>query len=134
MTFRRPLRHWWTFPLRLSIAVVALWALWPRLLPTLILALAMFVVARRSVRALSRKIVVDRDGIRWKDVDVPWEDVDRLDFSPAYPDPHIAVLRKGEERPHALPFITPALYRSLRDRLNPLPPAVERKVLGDAWE
>src|SRR5687768_1350984 len=126
MTFRRPLRHWWTFPFQLSIAVVALRALWPRLLPTAILAAVMFLVARGSVRYLSRKIVVDREGIRWKDVDVRWEDVDRLDFSPGYPEPHIAVLRKDERRPHALPFITPALYRSLRDRLNPLPPVVER--------
>jgi hypothetical protein len=108
--------------------------LWLGLLPDLVFAIVTFVLARRGVRRLSRKVVVDGEGVHWKDVDIPWEQADRLEFSPAFPVPHIAILEKDEERPRALPFITSGLYRALRERLNPLPPAVERKVLGDAWE
>lgn len=131
MTFRLPFREWIAAPVPLAVAVVLLWL---SLVPALVFAIVTFVLARRSVRRLSRKVVVDGEGIHWKDVDIPWERADRLEFSPAYSGPHIAILEKDEGRPRALPFITSGLYRALRERLNPLPPAVERKVLGDAWE
>lgn len=126
MTFRRPLRDGWPWPLSLSGSVLALWALWPLALPV---AGLMYLIARRSVAALGFKITLDGDGVRWPGTRLAWEEIGRLDVLSG----SIALLEKADERPHALPFITPALYRVLRERLNPLSPFIERKVLGDTW-
>ena len=93
----------------------------------------------KAVTRFYLKVTLDDAGLRWHDGErgheLSWADAQKLDWDPRYPGIHVAILEKDASRPRVLPFLTPALYDALRERLNPLPEHIEARIRrGDVLE
>lgn len=86
---------------------------------------------RQCWAAWTAVVVLDDRGLRWRDEEgrraFAWEEIGSLQHGGPETDPRPVIVRWDGGR-YTLPFVTPALYRALKERVNPLPPDVEARM------
>jgi hypothetical protein len=135
MTFRRPFRHKWFYPVVLGgLIAVGYWS--SRTIsinqhhnnPFGMLAIISFcswICIQVSIMVFGAKIEVDDLGVRWKEGasagNLRWEEISALSQEGM----SVGLVERSSARSIPLPFVTRQLYQVLSSRLNRLRPEEE---------